>query len=264
MDVSDKIRLERSEGTVRVSLNRPEVLNSFDEEMGLAFIEALGAAADPAVRCVVIAGEGRAFCAGEDLRALSGDYERGEAPDLGDILRRRYIPAIKAILELEKPVIAAVNGTAAGAGVSLVLACDYRVMSEDAALVLAFVGAGLVPDAGATWLLPKYVGVGRALELSMTGRKVASREALELGLVSEVVPSDDFDARISKLAGEFASGPTVAYALMKDLIWRAAGGYLDKHLDAEADAQTSAGASADHMEGVRAFLEKRPARFEGK
>ena len=261
--MTEKIKVERSEGTLRVTLNRPEVFNSFDEEMGMAFIEALETAADPAIRCLVITGEGKAFCAGEDLRALSEDYDRGQAPDLGDILRRRYIPITQAILNLDKPVIAAVNGTAAGAGVSIVLASDYRIMSEGASLILAFANAGLIPDAGATWLLPKYLGIGRALELAMTGRKVGSTEALDLGLASEVVADDEFAARVSKLAEGFAAGPTTAYALMKKLMWKAAGGHLDKHLEAEAQAQATAGASADHLEGVRAFLEKRPARFEG-
>jgi 2-(1,2-epoxy-1,2-dihydrophenyl)acetyl-CoA isomerase len=261
--MTDKIKTDQAGGVLRITLNRPDVLNSFDEEMGNAFCEELIRAENAAVRCVVINGVGKGFCAGEDLRALSGDYAKGAPPDLGDILRRRYIPAIETILRLKKPVIAALNGVAAGAGVSLALACDYRVMVDSASLVLAFVNAALIPDAGCTWLLPKYVGVGRALDLAMTGAKVDSQRAFELGLVNEVLDQGEFDAGVQKRAESFASGPTIAYGLMKELIWKAAGGYLEKHLEAEAAAQSEAGSSADHLEGVRSFLEKRPARFEG-
>lgn len=259
-----KIKTERAGAVLRITLNRPDVLNSFDEEMGNAFCDELMRAEDAAVRCVVISGVGKGFCAGEDLRALSGDYEKGAPPDLGDILRRRYIPAIETILRLKKPVIAAVNGVAAGAGVSLALACDYRMMVEGASLVLAFVNAALIPDAGGTWLLPKYVGVGRALELAMTGAKLGAERALELGLVNEVLGSSEFESGVDERAEAFARGPTIAYALMKELIWKASGGYLEKHLEAEAVAQSKAGSSSDHLEGVRAFVEKRQAQFEGK
>ena len=247
-----------------ITLNRPDAFNSFNDEMGQAFVEALDQADEPAVRCVVITGEGRAFCAGEDLRALSADYESGKPPDLGDILRARYIPAIKRIVTLPKPVIGALNGVAAGAGVSVALACDHRIASESASFVLAFAGVGLVPDAGATWLLPKYLGIGRALELALSTDKVDAAKSLEWGLVNEVVAPDDFSDRVKEKATLFAAGPTMALGATKELTWKATGGYLEKHLEAEADAQSTAGKTADHMEGVKAFFEKRPPNFEGR
>lgn len=262
--MSDSIVTEQDGGVLLIRLNRPDVYNSFDEEMGAALLEAIEQASDPAVRSVAITGTGKAFCAGEDLRALSDHYEKGEAPDLGDILRRRYIPAVEGIMALEKPVVAGINGAAAGAGVSLALACDYRVMAEEASLVLAFVNAGLIPDAGATWLLPKYLGVGRALALAMTGDKVPAAMAREWGLVNETVPAAELATALGDVAQTFATGPTLAYAEMKRLIWRASGGYLSKHLEEEAAAQTRSGRTEDHLEGVRAFLQKREARFEGR
>lgn len=262
--MSDSVLVSREDSLAVITLNRPEVFNSFDEEMGGAFVEALVSCTAPDVRSVLITGEGKAFCAGEDLRALAGGYSSGEPPDLGDILRRRYIPAIETIQSLEKPVVAAVNGVAAGAGVSLALACDYRVMAEGANLVLAFSKVGLVPDAGGTWLLPKYLGVGRALDVALSGDPIPATTAHEWGLVNRVCPAEDVGNIGRAVAAAFAVGPTLAFAETKRLVWRAAGGYLTEHLNAEADAQARAGRSADHLEGVAAFGEKRPPRFQGR
>jgi 2-(1,2-epoxy-1,2-dihydrophenyl)acetyl-CoA isomerase len=254
-----------TEGSVRwITLNRSDSFNSFDEDLGPAFIAALQDSADDSIRCVVVTGEGKAFCAGENLRALADGYKAGRAPDLSEILRRRYHPAIEQIRYLKKPVVAAVNGVAAGAGVSLALACDYRVMNEEASLVLAFSKVGLVPDSGATWLLPRYVGVGRALELSFSGDAISAKDALELGLVNRLASADKVRDAAGEVASAFAEGPTTAYALIKNLVWNSAGATLSDQLEAEADAQAAAGASDDHLEGVKAFLEKRPPRLTGK
>ena len=261
--MSDSVLVERSGEVMWIRLNRPKAFNAFDEQMGLDFVEALEGAADPASRCVVITGVGKAFCAGEDLRALASDYASGAAPDLGAILRRRYNPAIEAIQNLSKPVVAAINGVAAGAGVSLALACDLRVMAAEASFVVAFSKVGLVPDSGGTWLLPRYLGVGRAFEMAISTDPISASKASELGLVNEVVAGAELEATVAALAEKLAAGPTVALGEIKRLIWSASGNALSEHLEAEAVAQELVGSTADHREGVAAFGEKRPPTFKG-
>jgi 2-(1,2-epoxy-1,2-dihydrophenyl)acetyl-CoA isomerase len=254
-----------SDGVGVIVLNRPDVLNAFDDELGFQMLDAVEkASADDGVRCIVITGAGRAFCSGEDLGALAGTYERGETPPLGKTLTDRYNPLIRALRSAPKPVVAAVNGVAAGAGVSLALACDYRIAVENSKFVLAFIKAGLVPDSGAVWFLSRSIGEARALELAASGRPVSAREALDLGLVQEVVTPEDFEARWKELASERATGPTKALALTKALVYGASERSLDDQLDVEVEAQSEAGRTADHLEGVQAFLGKRAPKFEGR
>jgi 2-(1,2-epoxy-1,2-dihydrophenyl)acetyl-CoA isomerase len=222
------------------------------------------ASADEAVRCIVITGAGRAFSAGEDLAPLAAGYERGEAPPLGDTLVNRYNPLIRAITSAPKPVVAAINGVAAGAGASLALACDLRIASEEAKLMLAFIKVGLVPDSGAVWFLSKMVGSSRAFHLAMTGDPLPASEAFDLGIVHKVCDAGSFEEDWRAFARELASGPTHAYALTKRLVGAAGDSTLDQQLDLEVEAQTSAGASSDHLEGVRAFFAKRRPEFEGR
>ena len=254
-----------SDGVGVIVLNRPDVLNAFDDELGFQMLDAVEkASADDGVRCIVITGAGRAFCSGEDLGALAGTYERGETPPLGKTLTDRYNPLIRALRSAPKPVVAAVNGVAAGAGVSLALACDYRIAVENSKFVLAFIKAGLVPDSGAVWFLSRSIGEARALELAASGRPVSAQEALDLGLVQEVVTPADFEARWKELASERAAGPTKALALTKALVFGASERSLDDQLDVEVEAQSEAGRTADHLEGVQAFLGKRAPKFEGR
>lgn len=259
------VRLEVSEGVAVLTLDRPEVLNAFDDEMGLATLEAVRRVSeDDAARTLVITGAGRAFSSGEDLGALAEGYRSGEVPDLGKTLVDRYNPLIRALREMRKPIIAAVNGVAAGAGASLALACDYRIASERAKLVLAFVKVGLVPDSGAVWFLTRMVGTARAWRLASTGEPVTAEQALDLGIFDQVVSEDAFDETWRGFAREIASGPTEAFALTKELIEKAADASLDEQLDAEVDAQTRAGRTEDHLEGVQAFLGKRSPTFKGR
>lgn len=257
------IGVATADGIQTITLARPQVFNAFDDEMGSSFLQALKGAEDEAVRAVVITGEGKAFCAGEDLKALAADYADGKAPDLGDTLRRRYNPAMMRIRSLKKPVIAAINGIAAGAGVSLALACDLRIMSVEASFNLAFAKVGLVPDSGATWLLPRFIGIGKALELALLSEPLTAPMALEMGLVNRVVPASDVAQAAMQLASELAAGPTVAFGLIKKLMWESLETSFDDHLSSEAQAQFVAGSSDDHLEGVRAFGERRPPRFSG-
>ena len=252
------------DGVAVVQLDRPEVLNAFNDELGFAALEAVQkAAADGDVRCIVITGAGRAFSAGEDLGALAAGYEAGAAPPLGNTLVNRYNPLIRAIREAPKPVVAAVNGVAAGAGASVALACDFRIAVDTAKLSLAFVKVGLVPDSGGLWFLTKMVGAARAWELGATDDALDARRAHELGIVNQVVSADEFEDTWRSFAGKLASGPTRAYALIKQLVNTSTTATLDDQLEAEVVAQTEAGATDDHLEGVRAFLGKRSARFEG-
>jgi 2-(1,2-epoxy-1,2-dihydrophenyl)acetyl-CoA isomerase len=256
---------EVEDGVAIVTLNRPEVLNAFDDELGEAALVAIRKGSDDdSVRCIVITGSGRAFSSGEDLGALAAGYERGEVPGLGETLVNRYNPLIRAIRSAPKPVVAAVNGVAAGAGASIALACDVRIASEHAKLVLAFIKVGLVPDSGALWFLSRMVGSARAWHLASTGEVVTADEGLQLGLFDEVIPADDFDAGWRKHARELAAGPTRAFAITKKLVNEATESSLDEQLDLEVDAQAQAGQTEDHLEGVRAFLRKRAPNFTGR
>jgi 2-(1,2-epoxy-1,2-dihydrophenyl)acetyl-CoA isomerase len=254
-----------SDGVGLITFNRPEVLNAFNDELGVAALEAVNsAAADENVRCVVMTGAGRAFSSGEDLGALSEAYRAGEVPDLGETLVKRYNPLVRAIRSAPKPVVAAVNGVAAGAGASIALACDFRIASEKARFILAFVDVGLVPDSGGLWFLTKMVGTAKAWELAATGAPLPADEALRLGVVNKVATVEDFEATWREFVGGLAAGPTRAYALIKSLANHAIDRSLVEQLDAEVSIQTEAGKTIDHLEGVQAFLEKRPPNFQGQ
>lgn len=259
------LQREAEGGVAVLTLDRPDVLNAFNDELGLALLEAVqDASADPTVRCIVITGAGRAFSAGEDLAPLSERYNRGEVPDLGDTLVNRYNPLVRTIRAAPKPVIAAVNGVAAGAGASLALACDFRLASEEAKLSLAFIRVGLVPDSGAVWFLAKTIGAARALELGASGHPVEAERALELGLFNQVIPPDEFEQAWRAFAGRLATIATAAFALTKQLVNEALDRSLDEQLDAEVLAQSAAGRTEDHLEGVTAFFDKRKPTFVGR
>ncbi|HEU4480343.1 MAG TPA: enoyl-CoA hydratase-related protein [Actinomycetota bacterium] len=259
------IRYEVDGHVAVITFDRPDVLNAFDDELGTGVLQAVEkAAADEEVRCIVLTGSGRAFSSGEDLGALADGYEKGEAAELGNTLVDRYNPLIRAITTAPKPVVAAVNGVAAGAGASIAFACDHRVVSEKAKFVLAFVGVGLIPDAGSLWFLARMVGTSRAWALASSGSPLSAEEARDLGVVHEVAKVDGFESTWRAVAERFAAGPTRSYALTKALLRESLSVSLEEELDREVDAQTEAGRTSDHMEGVQAFLGKRRPKFEGR
>lgn len=263
-DAYETLRIEDDGGVRVVSLNRPDVLNACNDRMTAELTDAFKQIErDSDVRCVVLTGAGRAFCSGQDLADLEAKYREGDVPVLGERLRKGYNPLIRRMVELEKPVIAAVNGVAAGAGCSLALACDLRIASEKASLIEVFVNVGLVPDSGSSFFLPRLVGFGKAMEMCITGDKVSAAEALSLGLVSKVVPPDQLMPAAVDLARRLAAMPTRAIGLTKRLLYGSATRDLPAQLEAEAFAQETAGMTRDHKEGVMAFLEKRKAEFKG-
>ncbi|MCG3130072.1 MAG: 1,2-epoxyphenylacetyl-CoA isomerase [Phycisphaerae bacterium] len=257
--------LVETDGPVCVlTLNRPDKLNAFNGRMTEDLSDAFKQIErDAGVRAVVLTGAGRAFCSGQDLADLESKYRGGEALVLGDRLRGAYNPLIRRIVELDRPVIAAVNGVAAGAGCSLALACDLRVASDKASFIEVFINVGLVPDSGSSFFLPRLIGFGRALEMCVTGDKLSAADALTLGLVCKVVPGEDVRAAAMELARRLAAMPTKAIALTKRLMYASATNTLAAQLEAEAYAQETAGKTQDHREGVMAFLDKRKPRFTG-
>lgn len=246
------------DGVGRITLNRPDKLNSFNEKMHRELQDALREAGrDTAVRSLVLTGAGKAFCAGQDL-----EEAMGKGP-LGDTVRRYYNPLIQALRSLEKPIIAAVNGAAAGAGASLALACDLVLMSEKAYFMLAFVKVGLVPDSGASYWLPRLIGYHRAMEMALSGDRMSAERAWELGICNRVVAPEAFEATVAELAGKLARGPR-SMGLIKRQFHRGMSWSLDEVLEYEAYGQEIAGQTADAQEGIAAFLAKRAPNFQGK
>lgn len=256
----EAILSELDQGVLTITLNRPDVLNAINKRMTDELLDAFKTAErESAVRCIVLTGAGRAFSSGEDLKARQAEGNS----DFGSTLKQRYNPIILKMRNIEKPVIGSLNGVAAGAGCSLALACDLRVASEKARLIEVFVRVGLVPDSGSSFLLPRLVGLGKALEMAFLGDEVDADEALSIGLVNKVVPSEELEGATRELALRLAKGPTKAIGLAKRAINRALTMDLDQVLEYEVFAQEAAGASADHKEGIAAFAEKRPANFTG-
>lgn len=252
-----EVELTRHDAVLTITLNRPDVLNAFDDAMHAGLRDALEEARDGTVRAVVITGAGRGFCVGQDVSALTN------AGAIDDLLRRTYHPNILALRGLDKPVIAAVNGASAGAGLSLAMACDVRIASRAAVFVPAFINIGLLPDSGGSHFLTRILGPARALEWMASGRRLAADEALAWGLVSELVDPDALHARAAELAATFAAMPTAAIALHKRLFDGAALRTLEEQLELEAHLQATAAATADFAEGVAAFRERRPPTFRG-
>jgi 2-(1,2-epoxy-1,2-dihydrophenyl)acetyl-CoA isomerase len=254
-----EVETSRDGSVLTITLNRPDVLNAFNAAMHEALAVALKEARSPDVRAVVVTGAGRGFCVGQDLTEF-----RDTPTDISDRLRAGYHPNILAIRALEKPVIAAVNGAAAGAGMSFACACDIRLASDAAVFVPAFVNIGLVPDSGGTFFVTRLLGYARAFEWLCSGRRLSAAEAHAWGLVSEVVDADAFATRAAELAAELAALPTRAIGMTKRLLDRAQGSSLDEQLEWEAQLQAAATQSEDFKEGVTAFLEKRTPHFKGR
>lgn len=261
---SDLVLTRAADGVMTITLNRPEVLNSFNGPMADALCSALRTCADDeSVRAVLLTGAGRAFCAGQDLAAVLP--APGKAmPDLGDVVRRQYNPIVHAIRTLEKPVVCAVNGVAAGAGANIAFACDITFAAEDATFIQSFAKIGLIPDSGGTFILPRLIGLQRAAALTMLGDKLEAARAKEWGLIYDVVPGATLMQVSHDLAKRLAGMPTRGLGLTKRGFNAGFSNDLDTHLMLEEELQREAGGTEDYSEGVHAFVEKRKPTFKGR
>lgn len=261
--MSDTIVAQNHGGWVEITLNRPDRLNSFTDEMHIALRSAIEGARDGGTRAILLTGAGRGFCAGQDLSARDPE-KMGGPPDLGDTLARFFNPLVRLIRSLDFPVVCAVNGVAAGAGANVALACDIVLAAESAKFIQSFAKVGLVPDAGGTWTLTHLLGEARAKALALTAEPLSAAQAAEWGLIWKTVPDDALMADARALTAQLAEGPTFGLGHAKQLIQDAATTDFNTQLEREAVVQRDCGRSADYAEGVSAFLHKRPAAFTGR
>lgn len=257
--------LTQDAGGVRtLTLNRPDAYNAFNIEIKETLLSELrSAAGDEAVRAIVLTGAGRAFSAGQDLKEHIASLGTPDGSRMRTV-EEHYAPLVRAVLTMPKPVIAAVNGTAAGAGASLAFACDLRIAAESAKFILAFAGVGLSADTAASWTLPRLVGYGRAMEMMLLGEPVTAPDALTIGMVNRVVPDGAALSEATALASRLAAGPTTAYAKIKEALLAGASDSVDAALATEARTQAELGATTDHLEAVQAFIAKRKPSFTGR
>ncbi|MFA6148563.1 MAG: enoyl-CoA hydratase-related protein [bacterium] len=261
--MGDVVRVERSGGVATIRMNRPERMNAYNPEMGKALLSAISeASVDPSVRCIVLTGEGRAFSAGGDVEFMAAFREEGHGKFLDLAIRLHAL--IASMRKAPKPVIAAVNGVAAGAGFSMALACDVAVAAASARFTLGYQNIGLSPDGGMTFFLARTLGTQRAMEMTLFSKVLSAEQAAAWGLVQQVFPDADFAGQTAALASLLAAGPTLAYARAKELYNRALSQPLESQLEEERQNIARSAATHDFREGVRAFLDKRPARFEGR
>lgn len=258
----DPILLQKANGIARITLNRPKSFNSFNREMALKFQSVLDDCnIDSSVRSIVITGEGKAFCAGQDLVEVT---DQAQNPGFKKILDEHYNPIIKKIRTTYKPIIAAVNGVAAGAGANIALACDIVIASESASFIQAFSSIGLIPDSAGTFFLPRLIGFQKASALAMLGEKVSATDAEKMGMIYKVIRVEDFENEVDTLAKKMANMPTKGLALTKKAFNQSFGNNLEEQLTLESKLQIEASETEDYHEGVAAFLEKRKPNFKGK
>jgi 2-(1,2-epoxy-1,2-dihydrophenyl)acetyl-CoA isomerase len=261
--MTDSVLREQDGAVATITINRPAARNALTAEAKLSLLDALrDAGADESARAVIITGAGGAFCAGQDLREHAELLDSGQAPL--NTVRDHYNPIVAAITGMPKPVIAAVNGSAAGAGASIAFACDFRLASDRASFLMAFARVGLGPDSGASWTLQRLVGLARATELLMLAEPVDAARALSLGLVTSVMPGDELAGAAAAFAARLAAGPTLAYASIREALLYAAGHGLPEALTKEDELQSQLGQTRDHQEATRAFLRKEQPVYEGR